>query len=238
VIEVRSVSKSYALRSPILQRPVGMRMVLAGVSFTIVPGETVGLLGASGSGKTTIARLLCRLDTPDSGEILIDGRPAAAFTRREYARQVQMVFQNPHASLNPRLSVRYLLTERARQCAWLDGRRVDRPAIAADVERACESAGLSTNVLTACPHQLSGGQRQRVAILMAVMLRPRLLILDEPLSALDVSLQAQMLNLLNDLQRTTGFTYLFITHDRDLAGYFCNRIVHLVEGRLADGAPI
>ncbi|MDN3262027.1 ABC transporter ATP-binding protein [Streptomyces sp. CSDS2] len=208
-----------------------------GVSLHVSRGETLGLVGESGSGKSTIARVLAGLRRPTSGEVRFDGRDisgAATDTRlrRELSRDVQLVFQDPYASLNPRHTVEQIVTTPLRVHTDLDAAR--RRARAAEL---LEQVGLSASHLSRQPHEFSGGQRQRIGIARALAVRPRLVIADEPVSALDVSVQAQVLNLLMDLREELGLSLLFISHDLAVVRHFCDRIAVLKEGELVEAGP-
>ncbi|WP_197972943.1 MULTISPECIES: ATP-binding cassette domain-containing protein [Streptomyces] len=204
------------------------------VSFDIRPGETLGLVGESGSGKSTIGRAVLRLVDPASGTITFDGREVTGFGRStplSYRRDVQAVFQDPASSLNPRHIARDAITGPLRRHGR--GSRKEREEAAAEAFRL---VGLNPALLTRYPMELSGGQRQRVAIARAIALRPRLVICDEAVSALDVSTQSQIVNLLADLQESTGVSFLFITHDLRLVRHISQRIAVLQHGRLVECA--
>ncbi|WP_181793171.1 ABC transporter ATP-binding protein [Streptomyces sp. WELS2] len=210
---------------------------VAGVSLHVSRGETLGLVGESGSGKSTIARVLAGLRRPTSGEVLFDGRDVSAAAtnarlRRELSRDVQLVFQDPYASLNPRRTVEQIVTTPLRVHTDLDAtRRRDRAV------ELLERVGLSAAHLSRHPHEFSGGQRQRIGIARALAVRPRLVIADEPVSALDVSVQAQVLNLLMDLREELGLSLLFISHDLAVVRHFCDRIAVVKDGELVEEGP-
>ncbi len=240
LVEVSSVWKSYPRR-------VGLRTeertVVADVSLTIEAGETLGLVGESGSGKTTLARMILGLVAPTRGTIRIDGEDitrASARKLRQLRRQMQPVFQDPYAALNPRMSVFQIVTEPLvihRRATGLNAGLNPRKRRAALRARAVElltEVGLDETALNRHPHEFSGGQRQRINIARALALRPRLLILDEPVSALDVSVGAQIVNLLRHLQREYGLTYLFISHAMPLVRYLSTRIAVMQNGRLVE----
>ena len=196
---------------------------LDAVSFTLAAGETLAVVGGSGSGKTTLAKILCRLLAPDEGRLLWEGRPLDAFSRLEWARRVQMVFQDPYASLNPKLSVGTQLAEALKQAA--------NQSKAADM---LADVGLSPDMQDRYPFQFSGGQRQRIAIARALALNPQLLILDEPLSALDVDTQARIVELFRAVHARRQIAYLLITHDLKLAAQLADRVLVLQNGRLVE----
>ncbi|MBP0573198.1 ABC transporter ATP-binding protein, partial [Mycobacterium tuberculosis] len=192
---------------------------LAGVSLELDTGERLGVIGESGSGKSTLAKLLLGLTPATSGEIFIDGVPIAATDRREVARRIQPVFQDPYSSLNPRKSVADLVA-----LPLVAHRVCPAPERRAKVLRMLDAVGLPRRVVDAYPNQLSGGQRQRVAIARALILQPDVLICDEPTSALDVSVQAQILNLLMDLKREFRLTYFFISHNLAVVEHLADRV--------------
>jgi oligopeptide/dipeptide ABC transporter ATP-binding protein len=202
------------------------------VSLEIREGESFGLLGESGSGKSTLARLIPRLTEPTAGDVLFKGQSLISLSDREMRlmrEQIQIVFQNPFSSLNPRMTVRQLIGEPLLVHHRMSGTALDRCV--------CEMmnlVGLSPEHTNRFPHEFSGGQRQRIGVARALILEPKLLILDEPTSALDVSVQAQILNLLIDLQRKLGLTYLLITHDLGIARYMCDRAALMYLGKIVE----
>jgi peptide/nickel transport system ATP-binding protein len=225
LIEARGLTKEYA-------RETGVTRVVDDVSFAILPGETLGLVGESGSGKSTVARLLLRLIEPTAGEVRFGGHtlPAASSSAmRALRRRMQIVFQDPYAALNPRMTVREVLAEpfaihRERPAEGLDAR----------LRELLRSVGMDGSALARYPHEFSGGQRQRINIARALALRPSFVVLDEPVSALDVSVGAQVVNLLRELQRSLGLTYLFISHSMPLVRYLCDRVAVMQRGRLVE----
>jgi ABC-type glutathione transport system ATPase component len=225
LIEARSLTKDYP-------RDNGTVRVVDNVSFAIHPGETVGLVGESGSGKSTVARMLLRLIEPTSGEILFEGAPlphAHSSEMRALRRRMQIVFQDPYAALNPRMTVRSILAE-----PFAIHRETPPEGIDTGLRGLLRSVGLDESALARYPHEFSGGQRQRINIARALALRPQFLVLDEPVSALDVSVGAQVINLLRDLQRSLGLTYLFISHSMPLVRYLCDRVAVMQRGRLVE----
>jgi peptide/nickel transport system ATP-binding protein len=206
--------------------------VVDDVSFAIQRGETLGLVGESGSGKSTVARMLLRLVEPTAGEVKYEGRnllDASPQELRTLRRRMQVVFQDPYAALNPRMRVREILAE---PFAIHNERPVE--GLAARLAEMLRTVGMDGSALGRFPHEFSGGQRQRVNIARALALRPQFLVLDEPVSALDVSVGAQVVNLLRQLQQEHGLTYLFISHSMPLVRYLCDRVAVMQRGRLVE----
>jgi ABC-type glutathione transport system ATPase component len=225
LVEAHGLTKEYP-------RDNGITRVVDDVSFTILPGETLGLVGESGSGKSTVARMLLRLIEPTAGEVLFEGRPlpsASSSEMRALRRRMQIVFQDPYAALNPRMRVHQILLE-----PFKIHREPPAEGIQARLRDLLHSVGLDESALMRYPHEFSGGQRQRINIARALALRPHFLVLDEPVSALDVSVGAQVINLLRDLQRSLGLTYLFISHSMPLVRYLCDRVAVMQRGRLVE----
>jgi peptide/nickel transport system ATP-binding protein len=234
LVEVNSVWKSYPRRAGLRSEP---RRAVEDVSLTIESGETLGLVGESGSGKTTLARMILGLAEPSRGSVRVDGTEVARASTRELRRvrrQMQPVFQDPYAALNPRMNVLQIVTEPLLIHRREGGIRTDRASLRAKAVELLSEVGMDDSALARHPHEFSGGQRQRINIARALALRPRLLILDEPVSALDVSVGAQIVNLLRRLQREHGLTYLFISHSMPLVRYLSTRIAVMERGRLVE----
>ncbi len=228
-LEFDAVTKVYSVRG------AGHITALDDVSFTLTSGQTIGLVGQSGSGKSTIAKILTQLETPTSGEVRLDGQPIPRRGKglRAYRQQLRMVFQDPFASLNPYHSIRYHIQRPLR----LD-KVVPKAQEDSEVRRLLERVRLDADsVIDRRPHELSGGQRQRVAIARALASRPKLLVADEPVSMLDVSIRLGILNLLADLQREEGLGVLYITHDLATARHFSDEILVLNQGRVVERGP-
>ncbi|MGL3148933.1 ABC transporter ATP-binding protein [Microbacterium sp. A82] len=229
LLSVEHLKVSYPLRSSILLRKTGENVAVSDVNFEIRPGETVGLVGESGSGKSTIARTVIGLVPAAAGVIRFEGNDIAQLSLRQMKdmrRDMQMVFQDPYASLNPRLTVRDLIAEGWRVHAGI----VSRDQWTVEAKALMERVGLNPDYSDRYPHQFSGGQRQRIGIARALALRPKIIICDEAVSALDVSVQAQVLNLLEDLQADLGLSYLFISHDLSVIEHICDRVLVLNKG--------
>jgi peptide/nickel transport system ATP-binding protein/oligopeptide transport system ATP-binding protein len=225
------VGKTYGLRQGVLGAQKTEITALAGVSLDVAPGETLGLVGESGSGKSTLARLMLGLERPDTGDILFEGQSIKNRLPDGFRRRVQMVFQDPYSSLNPRMRVGEIVAEPLRAAGVSRSERGQR------VGELLGLTGLRPEDAAKYPHEFSGGQRQRVAIARALAPRPALLVLDEPVSALDVSIQAQILALLGDLQERFSLTYVFISHDLSVVHYVSKRVAVLYLGRLVELAP-
>jgi peptide/nickel transport system ATP-binding protein len=228
VIEARSLRRVFLVRTGMFSPP---RRVVAvdDVSFRVAPGEVLGVVGESGCGKSTLARMILGLLTPTSGDILIGGMRLGALDRRVRARLMQPVFQDPFGSLNPRRRVRDIIALPLAAQGSVSKVEVDK-RVASIMER----VGLASEMALRVPAELSGGQRQRVAIARALILTPRIVVLDEPTSALDVSVQAQILNLLNELRRDLGLTYLFISHNLAVVEHIASQVAVMYLGRFVE----
>jgi oligopeptide/dipeptide ABC transporter ATP-binding protein len=232
VLEVNDLKKHFPVRKGILRRAAGYVFAVDGVSFSIGPGETLGLVGESGCGKSTVGRTVLRLIEPTAGSIALDGHEITRLGKaalRPYRRQMQIIFQDPFSSLDPRMTAGDIVGEPLRVHGIARGR--DRTArIAALFER----VGLRTAQMANYPHQFSGGQRQRIGIARALALSPKLIVGDEPVSSLDVSIQAQVLNLMMDLQRDLGLSYLFISHNLAVVEHISHRVAVMYLGRIVE----
>lgn len=234
LLEVKGLSKTYAVEAGVFRRRVGAVKALEDVSFSLEGGRSLGLVGESGSGKTTLARILAGFLDADGGAVLWEGRPRESFSRSEWASRVQMVFQDPSASLNPKLRVRTLLDEALGQRARWDKSTLSRRELNERRSRLLNDVGLPGDAGEAYPHQFSGGQKQRIAIARALAAGPRLLLADEPVSSLDLSVQAQILNLLADLREKFKLTVILISHDLTVVRQLTDRVLVLAEGRAVE----
>jgi oligopeptide/dipeptide ABC transporter ATP-binding protein len=234
VLEVTDLKKHFPVKKGLLRRTVGHVYAVDGVSFTINEGETLGLVGESGCGKTTAGRAVLRLIEPTSGSVKVEGREITGLSKvemRPYRREMQIVFQDPFSSLNPRMTAGDIVAEPL-QVHGVTGRKDRREQVAALFER----VGLRPAQMSNYPHQFSGGQRQRIGIARALALGPKLIVGDEPVSALDVSIQAQVINLLQDLQRERRLSYLFISHNLAVVEHISHRIAVMYLGRIVEHA--
>jgi peptide/nickel transport system ATP-binding protein len=232
LLRVERVGKAYRLPRESLLGPAPQLQALDDVSFTLHAGRSLGIVGESGSGKSTLARLVMALEAPTQGRVLLDGQDLHALSPqalRAMRARMQMVFQDPYGSLDPRRKVGQTVAE---PLAVLHG--ASRPEQRTRAAEALEAVGLRAADLDKYPHEFSGGQRQRIAIARALITRPKLIVADEPVSALDVSVQAQVLNLMQDLQDAYGVTYLFISHDLSVVDLVCDEVIVLEGGRIVE----
>ena len=236
LLQVRDLKKHFPIREGVFARVKGWVKAVDGLSFTLNRGETLGLVGESGCGKTTAGRSLLRLIEPTSGEAIFDGRDVFSLSQgqlRKLRREMQIIFQDPYSSLNPRLNVETIVGE-AMAVHGLARGAERRERVAALLER----VGLSPGHMNRFPHEFSGGQRQRIGIARALALQPRFIVCDEAVSALDVSIQAQVINLLEELQEELGLAYLFIAHDLSVVRHISTRVAVMYLGRIVEIADV
>ncbi len=233
LLEVKNLQTYFPIKGGLMQKTVGHVHAVEDVSFTVGASETFGLVGESGCGKSTTGRSILRLVQPTSGSVLFDGEDLLTISQEEMRRKrrdMQLVFQNPYSSLNPRMTVRKLLEEPM----FTHFENMSFSTIAETVEAMAAAVGLNPEHLERYPHQFSGGQRQRISIARALITNPRFVVADEPVSALDVSIQAQILNLLIKLQQDRKLSYLFISHDLSVVRHICTKVGVMYLGRIVE----
>jgi oligopeptide/dipeptide ABC transporter ATP-binding protein len=231
LLEVRNLVKYFPIFRGLFKRQVGQVKAVDDVSYSVMQGETFGLVGESGCGKSTTARLVLKLMSPTSGQIFFDGRDIThldSSDTRALRKDLQIVFQDPYASLNPRMTIRQIVSEPM----VVQGMKVD--AANARVDHLLEICGLASEHASRYPHEFSGGQRQRIGVARALANNPKVVFLDEPVSALDVSIQAQIINLLDDLQDEMGLTYVFVAHDLSVVSHISDRIGVMYLGKIVE----
>ncbi len=235
LVQVTDLKMHFPIHSGLLRRHTGDVKAVDGISFDILPGETLGLVGESGCGKSTVGRALLRLYEITSGKVVIDGEDVATLSPEALRRKrptMQMVFQDPQASLNPRMTLSRIIGEPLDEHTdWSTAKKLER------IYELMDAVGLNRRFANRFPHEFSGGQRQRIGIARALALNPKFIVCDEPIAALDVSIQAQVVNLLEDLQAKFGLTYLFISHDLSMVRHIADRVAVMYLGKIAELSP-
>ncbi|MGG1662605.1 ABC transporter ATP-binding protein [Brevibacillus sp. NRS-1366] len=232
LLEVKGLEQHFPIKSGFLKRTTGHVKAVDGIDLTVYPGETLGIVGESGCGKSTTGRSILRLLEPTAGEVWFDGKDLAKLPKeemRQMRKNLQMIFQDPYASLNPRMTIKQILMESL--MVHDIGTKEEREKI---IEEIIQVVGLRKEHLNRHPHDFSGGQRQRIGIARALVVKPKLIIADEPVSALDVSIQSQVLNLLKDLKKEFNLTLMFISHDLSVVKHLCDRIAVMYLGRVVE----
>lgn len=235
LVQVQDLKMHFPIYTGIFRRHTGDVKAVDGVSFDITAGQTLGLVGESGCGKSTVGRAMLRLYEPTAGRVVIDGDDVATLAPEALRRKrptMQMVFQDPQASLNPRMTLAEIVSEPLDEhTSWTRDQKLER------VYELMDQVGLNRRFVNRFPHEFSGGQRQRIGIARALALKPRFIVCDEPIAALDVSIQAQVVNLLEDLQEKLGLTYLFISHDLSMVRHLAQKVAVMYLGRIAELSP-
>ena len=234
LLEVENLKKYFFLGKGIFNRQKEIIKAVEGIFFYIEKGEILGLVGESGSGKSTTAKLIVRLIHLQEGEIYFEGQSIMDFPREKLSKNIQMIFQDPFASLNPKLSISVILGEVIRMRHKILGLTCKKKFVVEEIKKLLDIVGLPVNILGDYPHQFSGGQRQRIGIARALAMQPKLIIADEPVSSLDISIQAQIINLLLDLKEKFNLSFLFIAHDLNLVRYISQRMMVMYKGKIVE----
>lgn len=234
ILELEGIMKKFSVEKGIFRKKVGEIAAVDNVSFTLEKGKVLGLVGESGSGKTTLGKIIVGLYSPDSGKMTFSGKNLLDFSRIQRATNIQMIFQNPFASLNPRLSVHTILREVVKNKLKISGETKKEKEIGEEIENILNTVGLSGDILDSYPHQFSGGQRQRIGLARALLMRPEIIVADEPVSSLDISIQAQILNLFMELKEKFSLSYIFISHDMAVVNFVSDDIMIMQRGRIIE----
>lgn len=235
ILEVKDLKQYFPIRGGVFQRTVGWIKAVDGVSFRVKRGETIGIVGESGCGKSTVGRSIMRLYRPTAGQVLFNGEDIGKLSRAQMRRkrtQLQMVFQDPYSSLDPRMTVGEIIGE-----ALIDHKITNKAGARKKIQETMDACGLPMSYINRYPHEFSGGQRQRIGIARSLALDPSFIICDEPVSALDVSIQSQIINLLGDLQKQNHYSYIFISHDLSVVEYISSTVVVMYLGNIMEMAP-
>lgn len=238
MLKVNNLKKYFPVERGVFRRVVDYVRAVDGISFEIKKGEVFALVGESGCGKTTTAKLIVGLFEPTDGEIFFHGKDISLLGRRELARKIQIIFQDPFASLNPRLTIGTIVGEAIKHRLEATGEKVRTKEIRKETKELLNRVGLPVNILNEYPHQFSGGQRQRIGIARAVAMQPELIVADEPVSSLDISVQAQILNLLLDLRDSLGLSYLLIAHDLNVVRFLSDKVAVMYQGKIVERGSV
>lgn len=238
LLVVKDLKKYFSIERGMFKEVAGYNKAVDGISFEINKGEIMALVGESGCGKTTTARMIIGLLKPTDGRIYFHGRDMSTMSRKELAQRIQIVFQNPFASLNPKHPVGTIIGEAVRSKLAIDKKKPQKGYIEKRVKELLGMVGLPADAINEYPHQFSGGQRQRIGVARALAMEPELILADEPVSALDISVQAQILNLLLDLRDELGLSYLLIAHDLNVVHFLADRVAVMYKGKIAEMGPI
>ena len=238
MLKVENLKKYFPVERGVFRRVVDYVRAVDGISFEIKKGEIFALVGESGCGKTTTAKLIVRLLEATDGRIFFNGKDISLLGRRELARKIQIIFQDPFASLNPRLTIGTIVGEAVRHRLEAAGEKIGIKGTAEKTKELLNRVGLPVNILNEYPHQFSGGQRQRIGIARALAMQPELIVADEPVSSLDISVQAQILNLLLDLRDSLGLSYILIAHDLNVVRFLSDRVAVMYQGKIVETGSV